>query len=533
MPGRQRSLRSGWRPDVEFKPAPDAPAKPTQIESASTSYLCTPPDHDTSELLRGAPSKSRSHDAQPSLSYHVARPYQPSIDSYPPEEMIGIALGSPRHPMPPYSQDGGTSWTSKSPEPIHSCSQLSEGDALRSKGSRWKTFGGLFGKRSGYGQNLPASSHYQIHEKQSSPHSHRTHDQLQHRQTSSVQMKPQDSTGESQQNGLSRDWIGPAQLHSPQDREDQGFRRKPSLRRNNVLRKQAKEVQKADTKATKRLKGQNEGKCNPSSEVTATRIVPRPMPRDSPLLQVEIPNIELERYSIMFSALLQPSQQSNHNRQSSPKRPPSLLARRQANFQELQTAPNSGFERPWMRGENLPGNRAASPNKSPSFSLFPPSPTAGRGRNQSSMRERSPLQRSATTPGAISPSKAKFDFSSTGEQQDQVIVIVHTPTEQPATQRRVTSEDFFSHMPSQGDRVSDDTVVTAGASPVPSAKSSQARLNARSPSPQRPAAEESLQKAAEISIARQISISQRQRQLLVPGVPKVAPQPMQPTIVDV
>lgn len=36
--------------------------------------------------------------------------------------------------------------------------------------------------------------------------------------------------------------------------------------------------------------------------------------------------------------------------------------------------------------------------------------------------------------------------------------------------------------------------------------------------------------AAEVSIARQISISRRQRQLLVPIVPKTARQPMQPRI---
>ena len=39
--------------------------------------------------------------------------------------------------------------------------------------------------------------------------------------------------------------------------------------------------------------------------------------------------------------------------------------------------------------------------------------------------------------------------------------------------------------------------------------------------------------AAEISIARQISVSRRQRHLLVPIVPKTARQPVQPTVVDV
>ena len=38
---------------------------------------------------------------------------------------------------------------------------------------------------------------------------------------------------------------------------------------------------------------------------------------------------------------------------------------------------------------------------------------------------------------------------------------------------------------------------------------------------------------AEVSIARSISVSRRQRQLLVPMVPKTVRQPQQPTLVDV
>lgn len=56
------------------------------------------------------------------------------------------------------------------------------------------------------------------------------------------------------------------------------------------------------------------------------------------------------------------------------------------------------------------------------------------------------------------------------------------------------------------------------------------------PAPLPPAAQELPEKpksAAEISIARQISISRRQRELLAPLAPKYARQPMQPMLVDV
>ncbi|KAL8907233.1 MAG: hypothetical protein Q9207_001534 [Kuettlingeria erythrocarpa] len=335
-----------------------------------------------------------------------------------------------------------------------------------------------------------------------------------------------------------RDWIGPEQLRSPEHNRDHGFHRKTSLRRNNVLRKQAKESQNAEIMERNQLKRDVRDGSTTRNNLIANQEVGRAGPQGGSLLQVEIPNVELERYSVMFSALLYPGQQVSPSRQPSPKRRPSLLARRQANMQDQNTSTPLNVERPWMRAENFSGDRAASPNKSPSFSLFPPSPTAGRGRNHSSTRERSPLQRSATAPGAVSPSEAKFDFSGVGDQQDQVIVIVHTPTEQPKIQRRVTSEDFYPHMPSQRDTSSEDIFITARSSPVLSEESTQTPLNARNPSPHRPLSpqkpvEGTPQKAAEISIARQISISQRQRQLLVPEVPKVAPQPVQPKIVNV
>ncbi|KAI4121011.1 MAG: hypothetical protein LQ338_006614 [Usnochroma carphineum] len=533
MLGRKRSLRSRLRPDAESKSPSSPRPHPTQLNIEPT-IIPRP------EPLRNAPSASLPQHPQSAVPNHTTYAHHPCVDPPPPEEMIGLALGSPgQSPLPPLFPDEGTLRSSKSPEPTYAPSHSTGRDAFRSKGSRWKGFGGIFGKRSGSGQPPCASSLYRIHEPLFSADSHTDHHQRQKHQASAAQPKTQHSLGRSTPNGLSRDWIGPEQLRSPQDRKDQGFQRKSSLRRYNVLRKQAKDVQKADAMGRTQLKGHSAGNSTPSNDVTRNTNVPRAESQGGSLLQVEIPSIELERYSVMFSTLLHPSQQASSNRQPSPNRQPSLLARRLGNPQELQTAPPSNVERPWMREEHASGNRPASPNKSPSFSLFPPSPTGRRGRTSSSTRERSPLQGSATTPGSTSPSKAKFDFSSPGEPQDQVMVIVHTPTEQLKPRRQATSEDAFSHIPSQMTTSSEDTFTTARASPVPSAKSSQKSVDGRNPSPQRPpeyqkpAAGPFFQKEAEISIARQISISKRQRQLLVPAVPKVAPQPVQPRIVDV
>ncbi|KAL8762888.1 MAG: hypothetical protein Q9184_001184 [Pyrenodesmia sp. 2 TL-2023] len=537
MLGRNLSLRSRRRPNLESKSAVYAPA---QLDSESTPHAYTSPDQRTTEPLRSAPLENRLQCAQSSAADHTVPSYQVLVDPYPSEEMIGVALGSPSHsPLPPLSSDGETSWTTKSAEPTFAYPQPSEREALRAKGNRWKAFGGLFGKRSGLGQDSLASSRYRIDEPSNSAHSHKQHHQLRKNEATSADTKTPDAIRRSKQNGIfPRDWIGPEQLRSPDYNRSQGFHRKTSLRKTNVLRKQAKGLQKAEIMERNPLNGDVCEKSATRSGLVANQNVGRAGPQSGSLLQVEIPNVELERYSVMFSALLYPGQHVSPSRQSSPKRQPSLLARRQANVQELRTSTPLNIERPWVRGVNLLSNRGALPNKSPSFSLFPPSPTAGRGRHHSSTRERSPLQRSATAPGALSPSKAKFDFSGAGEQQDQVIVFVHSPTEQPKPQRRATSEDFYLHMPSQRDTSSEDTFTTARSYPVLGAQSSQTSLNGRNPSPQRPLhvqklGEDPLQKAAEISIARQISISQRQRQLLVSGVPKVAPQPVQPKIVDV
>lgn len=266
--------------------------------------------------------------------------------------------------------------------------------------------------------------------------------------------------------------------------------------------------------------------------------VPRKQLEGGSLLQVEIPNIELERYSVMFSSLLHPGQQPVPSRQPSPNRQPSLLARRQANLQELSTIPPSDMERPRMHAELSSSHRPSTPTKSSSFSLFPPSPTASGRKTPKPAHEKSPLHRSATTPAAVSPSKAKFDFFHTTEQQDQVFLIVHTPSEPSESRRHSRNEDLYPQnlTPSE-----DKSTTTARRSP--SLNSSRPTINSRNnnSNPQRSpddAAQSSpsadpLRKAAEISIARQISMSRQQRHMMTPVVPKVAPQPLQPKIIDV
>ncbi|KAF2262656.1 hypothetical protein CC78DRAFT_314160 [Lojkania enalia] len=129
---------------------------------------------------------------------------------------------------------------------------------------------------------------------------------------------------------------------------------------------------------------------------------------EKPVLDVEIPSVHMERYSVMFGSLLQPNNRSS-----------SLLVRRQGierlkPLNELSTKKDEDGSR---NGGSKPQRRATSPSfpKSPSvaLSLFP-QPANGRESKVPSPRALSvhrprPLQRSKTAP-AGSPHRQSFSI---------------------------------------------------------------------------------------------------------------------------
>ncbi|KAM5434679.1 hypothetical protein MferCBS31731_006625 [Microsporum ferrugineum] len=113
----------------------------------------------------------------------------------------------------------------------------------------------------------------------------------------------------------------------------------------------------------------------------------------SPFLSVDIPSIEMERYSVMFGGLIDNTA-------------PSLLARRSRVLNKLKIPDKEDDDRPLP-----PPRRATSPGpaKSPAFSLFPSTPTDKQSKILGShcLPRQSPRQkRSNTHP---SPQKALFD----------------------------------------------------------------------------------------------------------------------------
>ncbi|KAH6631747.1 hypothetical protein F5144DRAFT_602533 [Chaetomium tenue] len=141
-------------------------------------------------------------------------------------------------------------------------------------------------------------------------------------------------------------------------------------------------------------------------------VVSAPIPSTSTggagLLNIDIPDIRLERYSVMFSGVLNPNGTKS-----------SLLERRQATLEKLKTISD--------RIEHLEGQdktkprRATSPQpmKSPAFSLFPQTPNRQSGSiaatgigmaSQTSLAPPRGLTRSNTSPAYLpSPSRASFE----------------------------------------------------------------------------------------------------------------------------
>lgn len=125
----------------------------------------------------------------------------------------------------------------------------------------------------------------------------------------------------------------------------------------------------------------------------------------SPVLDVEIPNITMERYSIMFGQVLQ----DKAGGRAPPSRS-SLLARRQATLNKLKTIEDEPDETEDTLQALPRPRRITSPQhqKSPSFHLFPPAP-----RRTPNSPAHSPRLRSNTSPAGLpSPGIQTFDHGS-------------------------------------------------------------------------------------------------------------------------
>ena len=189
-------------------------------------------------------------------------------------------------------------------------------------------------------------------------------------------------------------------------------------------------------------------------------------------------------------------------------------------------------------------------SRSSSFSLFPSTPpNPACGAVNKLLQKPSPLSRSSTDRSHCLPPPKPTTKKSKSQDQDHVFVIVHKTERISRNEGRQHSSDpsqcsaksatasllgCAEHSGYSYPTIKTDTPISTNAAPqdalhraFPARKSSMKKII----QPELPSIdqeEDQLSTAAQVSVARQISISRRQRQILVPIAPKTTRQPVQP-----
>ncbi|KAL2001019.1 hypothetical protein VTN02DRAFT_2332 [Thermoascus thermophilus] len=478
--------------------------------------------------------------AKPTFDSQVTAPPAKAISSYtavdnaPDCNMIGIALGSPGM-VNPLNQT-----TADVPE-VHGAEDVARAQ-LRRKPSKWKKFGDLFRSKTA-----------------AAPPSNPPFCQVQ----TGVNDPPPQASGDS----VARPEV--------QSQSQHDFRRQKTLRKS-VYRKEDNKIRgawqqqegghinghhKHDEDSERQGLAQNEQAPKFSFDVSG------------PLLQVEIPNIQLERYSVMFGSVLGKN------------KPSTLLARRSKTLDNLVAPPPECGTTP--EDNHKAKRRATSPSATnpPAFSLFPKGPSSDKqSRSQSLPRGSSPLRRSETPPAGrqshdgkehivehspplttsatsqtrsepeefcLSPEtvntsldedarlvRLKSVQSDINPQEEPAREMVTRKTETPDTQRRSTEstpntmpEEMPPMMPPKDGPSSPETasprpsqqfdriISTQGTQPTPSGPKS----NAKSRDDRR--SEASTFFTVEVGVARSVSVSRGTRVVAVGGRPRHGTDP--------
>lgn len=238
------------------------------------------------------------------------------------ETVIGLALGSPRQSpksaMLPTEPDVDVSWayTSLENDPARSLGDAhelgSESRSIKRKGSKWKSFGSFFGKR-----EIQSASPCHLQDEEQQPVSSKSLVVRDRLETDAPLRQPADSDHVSK-------------MHYPDfskhisRKESADLLKKNSSRRRGLRRRKYKEprseMQQVPAEYTADAIA---GTLDHHGEQQDSRL--------PGLLQVEIPCVAMERYSVMFGEVLK-------TRAWQSKGQPSLL---QANLEELHTVGDS------------------------------------------------------------------------------------------------------------------------------------------------------------------------------------------------
>ena len=223
---------------------------------------------------------------------------------------IGMALGSPsQNPLPPLPFEAEPNIAFIVDTPPAPCSadvQAAEiEDTMKQKGS-WKWFGGFFGKRNASTPASPASAFYQLQP--------------------TVPPAPHTGVKTSQPYHRSHHEAGKSRNFRSQRRSQETRRDSPRKLRTQTKEKGVKikpDMQRAHTAPM--FQGERQSPTPPPKDYKVQGDSSKLRTDNGPMmLQVDIPDFTMERYSVMFGNVLQPKQ-------------PPLLVRRQAQLEKLKT----------------------------------------------------------------------------------------------------------------------------------------------------------------------------------------------------
>ena len=266
-------------------------------------------------------------------SYHVQEPSRPGDIGrrlHSDEIVIGLALGSPGHnplPTPPPDDRDVDKFPDSFSLPRCSSSQMGNvpelyagSKAITRKGSKWKSFGSLFGRKSSSARAPQVSPFYQLdHVQQPAPARQLINQD--HLETPALRRKRADSARTMQ----GKRGRASTLQNTPQGGSN-GLLRRSSSRRKGLRRRKTD----ADDLVPEMRVLHSALSAHAAAETTQHPAPPskslRP-PRPS-LLQVQIPSVELERYSVMFGDVLDPKPRQ--------KPQPSLLSRSHGQLEELK-----------------------------------------------------------------------------------------------------------------------------------------------------------------------------------------------------
>lgn len=273
-----------------IKPEPSRQVSAPQLTNPTVQNNETDPEPDPAPDQAGMSIGMALGDPDEDLSRHTKEEEDPVEQTSPNEPLKSISLPTP---LPESRLDG---------------LKINDGNiTLKQKSSRWKIWGGLFGKKAADA---------------ASPTTH-----LQQKQTGSTPAsRPRTKTMPSRTQP-------PQRSDMPSKMEGSGASRgKGRIHRMQSARlTKSKEGTRPDFKRarTAPFLRSEEKRPHPPNVANAEKPFPKLQLEGQPMLSIDIPNVQLERYSVMFDSLLKPTPSSSSSS--------SLLVRRNAHLDNVRT----------------------------------------------------------------------------------------------------------------------------------------------------------------------------------------------------